>query len=406
MPARYGWYTWLRLVPSLTVDDWRARLPDPTTASHAGKEYLQAGDWAYYLPESSAGAMVVVTTPAEIAELIDQGGGRLTKEMERLLADTDDTRHVTILGEPFSIFTTGQSIFAGPLARLAQPLQRFLGEGVQAALLSAQVGDDLFLELRAYAQVDKDPRQLAEHYRGELAGLPAAFEAYLSTLDPAPYGRAVLLRFPRMLEQLQRFTRAAAEHHQAVLRCYLPAVAGHNLLLGTELALAEVPTSGAARLNRRRRQKRTSPPPWRGRYRSAFRGTRWKNRLEMLSTEIGVEIVILGSDLQLEGITKNQSFSLDERDEPGEEILLKVLKLANPDSKLVYVVKPRSGGGEPIIFVTTRAAAKKRGVRAYRPASSKSNRSAARGRSADSRADGWHRRFRAVIRRIEQVNHP
>ena len=81
----------------------------------------------------------------------------------------------------------------------------------------------------------------------------------------------------------------------------------------------------------------------------------------MLSTEIGVEIVILGSDLQLEGITKNQSFGLDERDQPAVEILTKILKLANSDGKLVYVIKPRQAGGEPIIFVTTRAAAKKRG---------------------------------------------
>ncbi len=39
--------------------------------------------------------------------------------------------------------------------------------------------------------------------------------------------------------------------------------------------------------------------------------------MEMLGREIDTEIVILGSDLQLEGITKNQSFGLDEKDKPA-----------------------------------------------------------------------------------------
>jgi hypothetical protein len=34
--------------------------------------------------------------------------------------------------------------------------------------------------------------------------------------------------------------------------------------------------------------------------------------------------------------------------------------LANPGGKLVYVIKPRDGGHEAL-FITTRAAAKKRG---------------------------------------------
>jgi hypothetical protein len=62
----------------------------------------------------------------------------------------------------------------------------------------------------------------------------------------------------------------------------------------------------------------------------------------------------------LEGITKNQSFGLDERDLPAEEILQKVMLLANPDGKLVYVLKPGDDGAERII-ITTRAAVAKRG---------------------------------------------
>ncbi len=351
----------VRLAPSVTSEAWTERLANPTRAEHADKRYLQAAGRAYYLPETEAGRLIVIASPAEIEELIDAEGPRLTKEMQRLLADTDATRHFTILAEPFSLFNGGQTIFLGQLERLAQPLRRFFGDGVQAALFSGHVDRDLFLELRAYGQADKDPRQLAAHYRSELADLPAQFEAYLATLEPQPYGQALLLRFPRMLDQLQRFTRSGAEHHQAVLRCFLPAVAGHNLLMGTELALAEQPKSGGPAAKETGKKAGDVAAALQRKVSLSFPRDTLEKSLEMLSTEIGVEIFILGSDLQLEGITKNQSFSLDERDQPGVEILTKILKLANSDGKLVYVIKPRQTGGEPIIFITTRAAAKKRG---------------------------------------------
>ena len=34
---------------------------------------------------------------------------------------------------------------------------------------------------------------------------------------------------------------------------------------------------------------------------------------------------------------------------------------ANPDGKLVYVVKPRAPGGDEMLFITTRKGAEKRG---------------------------------------------
>jgi hypothetical protein len=51
---------------------------------------------------------------------------------------------------------------------------------------------------------------------------------------------------------------------------------------------------------------------------------------------------------------------LDERNKPAEEILRSVLKLANPDGKLVYVIKPKDGGKDAV-YITTRSAAEKRG---------------------------------------------
>ncbi|HEY1598116.1 MAG TPA: hypothetical protein VGG64_00840, partial [Pirellulales bacterium] len=83
--------------------------------------------------------------------------------------------------------------------------------------------------------------------------------------------------------------------------------------------------------------------------------------LQMVADELGAEIVIMGADLQAEGITKNQSFGLEERDQSAREILQKIMIRANSDGKLVYVIKPPAGGNGEALYVTTRAAAKGRG---------------------------------------------
>jgi hypothetical protein len=96
-----------------------------------------------------------------------------------------------------------------------------------------------------------------------------------------------------------------------------------------------------------------------------------ESALEQLSQAIGVEIVIIGPDLQSDGITRNQQLSINLENRPAAEILVEILRAANPDKsssgpqddrqKLVYVVKPLSPGGEEGVFVTTRSRVAERG---------------------------------------------
>ena len=81
--------------------------------------------------------------------------------------------------------------------------------------------------------------------------------------------------------------------------------------------------------------------------------------VQMVAEEAGVPIEINGRDLELEGITKNQSFGLAERDTTADAVLRTILAKSNADGKLVYVV--RSQDGAETIEITTRAAAAKRG---------------------------------------------
>ena len=83
--------------------------------------------------------------------------------------------------------------------------------------------------------------------------------------------------------------------------------------------------------------------------------------VQMLAEEVGVPIEILGSDLQQEGITKNQSFALEERDQPAGSILRTILARSNSAGKLVYIFSTREA--RETILITTRAAVARRGER-------------------------------------------
>ncbi len=189
--------------------------------------------------------------------------------------------------------------------------------------------------------------------------LPEAVESSLDELNLHKYGRKLLRRFPEQLRALATQVRNDVDDDEALLRCYLPSVAAHNLIIAGELAMAEQPLQAGAASGPEKAatvadllHKKTT---------LVFPRDTLEKSLQMLFDDVGVKHEIMGGDLQLEGITKNQSFGLDEKDKPAIDVLLKILKLANPDGKLIYVVKPKQPGGPDMVFITTRASATKRG---------------------------------------------
>ena len=279
--------------------------------------------------------------------------------MERLLADTDHQRHFTLIAEPFWILYRPDD-FCRRAGQTGGSLAQFLGDEVQAVLASGYVEDDLFLELRAYPRIDKD------HGNWPPSIVPS-WPSCRRGWNPI-WPRSIRLPMER---------RSCCVFHGCSINCSAPRARcrtspgrvarlpagqpGQNLLLASEFALWEQPKAGAGSAGGAPKKPAGAGAALAKQISISFPRDTLENSLQMVSTEIGVEISILGTELQLEGITKNQSFSLNERDQPAREILRKILKLANSDGKLVYVIKPPPAGGEPIIFITTRAAAAKRG---------------------------------------------
>ncbi len=338
----------------------------------AGETIYPGEPFTFWLPRRHAGQALVIAPRALVEELVaaeatvdaaaaDGVEASLPRDLETLVSGLDGGRHVTLLGSPVWLVQDGSQALAGPLGRLVDPLSRFFGDGVRAAALGLQFGASSYVELDAVAPTDTPAPRLAALLGERITGLPAAAEEYCNTLDPHPFGRRLVMRLPRMLEVLAENLRSGGEGPTAIVNCHLPPHAAHNLALAIELALAQTPAAGATRAA----ATPTTPTATGARDKLARRITLTFTRdtleksIQMLAEETGLPMEIRGGDLQLEGITKNQSFGLDERDKPADEILRRILANSNPDGKLVYVIRLKDG--METVEITTRAAAAKRG---------------------------------------------
>jgi hypothetical protein len=288
----------------------------------------------------------------------------LPRDLEELVGMLDASRHLTLFGSPDYLLHDGRPVLAGPLAKLVEPLAWFFGDSVRAAALSLHFGPNSYLELDAVPPAGTSPRQLAQRLSGNVATMAERTEEYCNALDPHPYGRKLVMRLPRMLGVVADHVHAGADGRGVIVNAWLPEHAPHNLALAAELALEQTPRAGGAPPVAAAGSPQASKPA--GALAAlakpmslVFVKDTLEKSIQMIADEIGVELEILGSDLQLEGITKNQSFGLDEKQKPAAEILRAILTKANPDGKLVYVIRKTDAGER--IEITTRAAVDKRG---------------------------------------------
>lgn len=359
-----------------TLLQLRERFPTGRDADLQGQQVRRVGPRSCWLPAAREGRTLVVC-PDELLEPLLLGGGAqpaVVRDIERLLDRSDQQRTALLLVAPKFLESGGVHLLAGPGEPLRDVLDWATDRGATAILASAHLADDLFVEVRATPQLQIPPRSFALMLGDRVAQSSNQVEDLVLAETWLPYGRKVVARFPSMLRVLSRYTRVAEEDGMAVLRCYLPAVAAHNLLTAAELMLAcptgapstaatGDPAVGPATDDgiETRLARRSS---------LVFTKDTLEAALAMLAQDMGVPIEIRGRDLQLDGITKNQSLAIALRDRPAREILLEILLRANPDrtaagpadsrQKLVYLLDP-AGAAARRIVVTTRSAAAQRG---------------------------------------------
>jgi len=347
-----------------------------TTSREMSGETVHAGriggrDVDLWVPAAERGRVLVISDrghgDALVAAAADaratgpDAAVLLPPPVEQVVRMLDGTRHVALVGMPAFLRAGGRALFAGPLEPLAEPVLDLLGDDVEAAALSLHFGRDFFAEIDAVGPRDVQPQRLAADLRAGLDQLPDRVEEYCVAVSADAYGRKLVLRLPGMLRVLVANLRAGVEGRAVVVNTRLPAAAGHNIALASELALAEprgrlpvqttdmatpaAPETTAAKLRRK--------------IDLSFPRDTLEKAIESVSQEIGVPMEILGGDLEVESITRNQQFGLDETNQPAEVVLRRILAKADPAGKLVWVIRDRDG--VEWVEITTREAAKKRG---------------------------------------------
>lgn len=365
---------------------WGATKPEVVSGEtiHIGKPF------SFWVPSAAGGGVLVIASNAELEADIPATPGTpavresfittivrqsltakerpadvlladLPLQLETLASMLDADRHVTLFGSPYYLLNRGRSLLAGPLAKLSKPLEDLFGDSIRGASLSAHFGANTYLELAAVAERDPPAMVLAPQLAGRVDNLAPAVEEYCALLNPSPYGRVLVMRLPGMLRTLTANMRVGTEGNGVVVNAYLPRHAGHNLALATELALSQSP--GAAVAAAPVQPAAASASDALGKLQKkitlVFARDTLEKAIEMLAEETGLPMEILGNDLQLDGITQNQSFGLDQRDQTAADVLRLVLTQANPDGKLVYIIRTEAAGEK--IFITTRGQAEKRG---------------------------------------------
>ena len=332
-----------------------------TSRELAGETIYDAPEMSLWRPTVGEGRVLVIGPRGSIEESIASAGvPLLAPDVERLIEALDGARQLILIGSPSFLRNDGQLFLPEQLAAPAAAIAALLGERTTVAAASLFLGETCYVEVDAVPVTAEPPRRLVDEMASRLGQLPDDVEQHCLDLAAGGYGGRLIGRLPGMLRVVAAELRWGVEDGLAVLNAHLPREAAHNLALASELALAQKPgTVAVAKDVAQPQQPQSLEAKLAQNVSLVFARDTLEKSIEMLSAETDIPMEILGADLQLEGITKNQSFGLDQQDQPVAAILRTILGKANPDGKLVYVI--RGEGAEASLAITTRAAAAKRG---------------------------------------------
>ncbi|MDG2380086.1 MAG: protein kinase [Pirellulaceae bacterium] len=342
-----------------------------------GKRW-QIADYHAIVPKEDPN-VICFADETEITEIVKTGGTPplLKRQIERLRRLTDRERHLTLLFDPHFLNADGRETLRGIYTALRGPISNFLGDEVQAATVSLHFENPFYGEVRLASSLDQDPFRLAATCRQRLSSLPEKVNDYLGRTTIERFWQPIALRFPLMLRFLHDQARIGVTDQCAVINFVAPEKSAHNLVLASQLAIE---ASGASPPQ----EPPSSPEP-----------TDWRRILEhsmnlsfpQLSLEFAlrdftavlkdtfpsenIQIKIVGSDLQLAGITRNQQIrDVQLKQKTVDEILTQLVRQANPvrtdslssvEQKLVWVLAPSDESTGKTILITTRTAATQKG---------------------------------------------
>jgi len=247
---------------------------------------------------------------------------------------------------------------------LLDPIENILGADCPAAAVSVHLDDRTYFELDAVSPAVGSARVLNRQLELGLHQVSKKAEAVISSRDLDLYGRRLVMRLPEILRIGQRYLRIGIEGRDLVVaNAYLPEMAAHNIMLAVSLLLDQIqanPSGSRVAEDKSVDLQQSAADKLQRPVTLVFDSDSLETAIEMLSEAVSTTIEIAGADLESEGITKNQSFGLSERDRPAEEVLRTILrKSESKPGQLIYVFR-EDGDGEKIV-ITTNTTAQQRG---------------------------------------------
>ncbi|MCH7729724.1 MAG: hypothetical protein IH991_25120, partial [Planctomycetes bacterium] len=208
--------------------------------------YEAASGWAFYLPREDPNEPVKLIVMGKTEDIrgsvINSKDGPqeplMRMQMKQVLRWSDATRHFTCVFEPSAVLLgSGQKLLSGRYSKIREALDWILGDGIQSAMVSLHVDDAFYVEMRVKAAAGT-VQDLPEHFRGRLADLFKKTSAYIADMGSSPYWERLRMNYPMQVKSFKDYARVGIEDGQALLNCYMPLHAAHNLIAGTELAIA------------------------------------------------------------------------------------------------------------------------------------------------------------------------
>jgi hypothetical protein len=378
----------------LVVDEMIAKWGAQPDKENAKAVVYRGAGWNYCVPRGEGNRLFLMGAPEEVAESSKIGGAppALRREIERLRRLTDVDRHFTLLVAPnylaSAMFRDGRSFYFGDAKRVREPLDWFLRDELQSVSLSLHTAGDTFVEMRLTSNLNKDPYKLAAELRDRLEQVPDVAFDYIATLGTNPYWERVRLQFPNMIRYLHKQSRIGVEDDTATINARLPGPAAHNLAFGAEMLLMSTPGAvavtavaskggggGAAAGGLQPAKMTVEDIVAQFKTSIAFEAQSLELALQDIARDVNEQlkglpfefkIKIMGEDLRLDGITRNQTVrDFNQRDKPLGEVLTAMVRKANPvttvkdpsekDQKLLWVIeKDPDDPSKTVVLITTR----------------------------------------------------
>ncbi len=352
--------------------------------------YETSENRAFYIiraPEGNEVTQFVFGNTQRVREVIDSGGASvLSGAMNNLLDWSDSERHFTFMFLRHSLFNEqGQALMSGQLSSFNRQLDLFLQDEIRGGLLSMHLDEGTYLEMVFDQTVDLQSTDLQKSLQQRLRDQRDELTRFITTIPASPYWDKVRLKYDNMLSDVYRNLRWNVEYRTVIGNCWLPPMAGHNLIAASELLTAfskgaspdavavasrKIPQTIKELLAKKRSLDVSTNPD----LNIFLAGIRSEVLDDFGELPFEFNIRLIGNDLEKEGITQNQrpgDFKII--DQSLADILTEIMVRCNPNKdisgpadpncKMVWVIGPDPSNTEQdAILITTREGAAQKGL--------------------------------------------